>query len=96
MMYIGGLFYGTAVFFPMILALYWKRGTSEGAIAAIVVSVALGLYSEFYLSGKAEGILGIPSNLLAAMAGLATFIIVSLATKSPTTEQLAVITEKRD
>ena len=28
MMYVGGLFYGTAVFIPMVMALYWKRGTA--------------------------------------------------------------------
>ena len=95
MMYVGGLFYGTAVFIPMVMALYWKRGTAQAALAAIISSIVVGLYSEYFLSGQVQGLLGMPSNLLATLVGLAVFFVVSLVTPPPKESQLRVIEESK-
>ena len=95
MMYVGGLFYGTAVFVPTMLAIYWKRGTAQAALAAIISSMAVGLYSEYFLSGQVQGLLGMPSNLLATLVGLAVFFVVSLVTPPPKESQLRVIEESK-
>ena len=95
MMYVGGLFYGTAVFIPMIMAIYWKRGTATAALLGMLTSMGVGLYSEYFMSGVYEGFLGMPSNLLATIVGLAVFVGVSLITPPPTREQLRVWEESR-
>lgn len=81
--YVAGLFYSTAVFFPMILGTFWKRGNAQGAFAGIVVAIVVGAISEFVLKGNATGILGLPSNILGSLSGLIVFVVVSLATPKP-------------
>ena len=90
MMYVGGLFYGTAVFIPMVMALYWKRGTTAAALTSIVVACVVGLYSEYFLSGKVDGLLGMPSNLLATIISVVVFVCVSLMTPKPSEAQLEI------
>lgn len=90
MMYVGGLFYGTAVFIPMVMALYWKRGTTAAALTSIVVTCVVGLYSEYFLSGKVDGLLGMPSNLLATIISVVVFVCVSLMTPKPSEAQLEI------
>ena len=91
MMYVGGLFYGTAVFIPMIMALYWKRGTTAAALSSIIVSIGVGLYSEYFLSGQVSGLLGMPSNLLATIVSIVVFVCVSLVTPKPSSKQLEIV-----
>ncbi len=93
MMYVGGLFYGTAVFIPMFMALYWKRGTAQATLISMLVTMGVGLYSEYFMAGKLEGFLGMPSNLLATIVSLIVFVVVSLLTPPPTDNQLSVIAE---
>lgn len=93
MMYVGGLFYGTAVFVPMILGIYWKRGTASAALAAMISAAAVGLCSEYFLAGQAGGLLGMPSNLLATIVSVAVFLSVSLVTPPPSAQQLEIIAE---
>ena len=96
MMYVSGLFYGTAVFIPMIMAIYWKRGTNQGALAAIIAAMVVGLYSEYFLYGQASGFLGaIPSNLLSTLVSIIVFVAVSLLTPPPAPEKLAAIAERK-
>ena len=92
-MYVGGLFYGTAVFVPMILGIYWKRGTASAALAAMISAAAVGLCSEYFLAGQAGGLLGMPSNLLATIVSVAVFLSVSLVTPPPSAQQLEIIAE---
>ena len=81
-MYAVGLFYGTAVFIPMIAALYWKRGTAAGALTSMIASIVVGLYVEYFVYGKADGLIGtIPSNLIAIVVSLILFVGVSLLTQ---------------
>lgn len=89
--YVAGLFYSTAVFFPMILGTFWKRGNAQGAFAGIVVAIVVGAISEFVLKGNATGILGLPSNILGSLSGLIVFVVVSLATPKPLDENIDFI-----
>lgn len=91
MMYVGGLFYGTAVFIPMVMALYWKRGTATAALSSIIVAIVVGLYSEYFLSGQVSGLLGMPSNLLSTLASVVVFVCVSLVTPKPSPQQLEIV-----
>ncbi|WP_066496392.1 sodium:solute symporter family protein [Abyssisolibacter fermentans] len=77
--YLGGLFYSTAVFMPLILGLYWKRATTKGAYYSIITALIVGLYSNFFLVGKTSGILSMPSNILAVIAGTLVLISISIA-----------------
>lgn len=90
-MYLGGLFYSTAVFCPLIIGLYWKRANEAGALASMFSAVAVGLFSEFFLAGKVSGLLGMPSNILAFFVGLAVLIGVSLLTKPPHEDKIGFL-----
>ena len=90
-MYLGGLFYSTAVFFPLIIGLWWKRATAPAALISMVAAVVVGLVSEFFLAGQAPGILGLPSNVMAASTSLILFVIISLLTPPPSEEKLAFL-----
>lgn len=81
-MYAVGLSYSTAVFIPMLAALYWKRGTAAGALTSMISSIIIGFYVEYFVYGKVEGFIGtIPSNLVAIVVSLVSFVVVSLLTK---------------
>lgn len=79
-MYLGGLFYSTVVFFPLVIGLFWKRATAPAALISMVCAAAVGLFSEFFLAGKAGGLLGVPSNVAAASVSLLLFVAISLLT----------------
>lgn len=80
-MYLGGLFYSTVVFFPLVIGLFWKRATASAALISMVCAVAAGLVSEFFLAGKVPGLLGIPSNVAAAGVSLILFVAITLVTE---------------
>ena len=81
--YLGGLFYSTAVFMPLILGLYWDKATTKGAYYSIIITVLVGLFCDFFLAGKVNGILGLPSNIIAIVVGTVVFIGISLITSKP-------------
>ena len=83
--YLAGLFYSAAVFFPVVFGVYWKRGNAEGCFAAILTSVAVGFFVEYGCGGAW---LGLPSNAIAALAGILVLVVVSLCTPPPSEEQL--------
>lgn len=93
-MYLGGLFYSTAVFFPLVIGLFWKRATAPAALASMICAVVAGLASEFFLAGKAPGLLGLPSNVIASSVSLALFVLISLATPKPPEEKTAFLSHK--
>lgn len=82
-MYLGGLFYSTSVFFPLIIGMKWRRATAPAAIISIIASVTVGLLAELVFKGSASGMFSLPSNVLSALTSLIVFIIVSIMTKKP-------------
>ncbi|GAA0182222.1 sodium:solute symporter [Clostridium sediminicola] len=86
--YLGGLFYSTAVFMPLIIGLYWKNATTKGAFYSIIITVLVGLFSDFFLAGKVSGIFGLPSNIIAVLVGTLSFVGISLITAKPNNETI--------
>ncbi len=83
--YVGGLFYSAAVFFPLMMGVYWKRGNGTGALVGILLGLAVGVIVEFALGGK---FMGIPSNMLAAGASILGLVLGSLFTAPPSQDKL--------
>ena len=92
-MYLGGLFYSTSVFFPLIVGMKWKRATAPAAIISILASVSVGILAEIVFADATTGIFSIPSNVLSASTSLIVFIIVSLITKKPDRSKLEFLEE---
>jgi len=85
LVYLAGLFYSAAVFFPVVFGVYWKRGNAAGSFSAIIASLAAGFFIEYGCGGT---LLGLPSNAVAALAGILVLIFVSLCTPPPDAERL--------
>ena len=88
--YLAGLFYSAAVFFPLILGVYWKRGNATGCFSAIIVSLIAGFFTEY---GHGGVLLGLPSNAVAALSGIVALVAVSLCTPPPSPEKLKCLEE---
>lgn len=92
-MYLGGLFYSTSVFFPLIIGMKWRRATAPAAIISIIASVTVGLLAELVFNGSVSGVFSLPSNVLSALTSLIVFIIVSLMTKKPDEKKLEFLNQ---
>ena len=92
-MYLGGLFYSTSVFFPLIIGMKWRRATAPAAIISIIASVTVGLLAELGFDGSVSGVFSLPSNVLSALTSLIVFIIVSLMTKKPDEKKLEFLNQ---
>lgn len=92
-MYLGGLFYSTSVFFPLIIGMKWRRATAPAAIISIIASVTVGLLAELVFNGSVSGVFSLPSNVLSALTSLIVFIIVSLITKKPDEKKLEFLNQ---
>lgn len=77
--------YASGVFIPLILGLFWKRGTKEGAIAAILLGGLAG-------TSGAVGLVDyqVPDIIIGGAVSLVAFVVVSLLTKAPTEAELAL------
>lgn len=89
--YSAGLFYSAAVFFPIILGIYWKRGNERGALCGIIAALFTGLCIEYVFGGM---LWGIPSNMLAALSSIVMFIAISLCTAPPNEKKLECLRER--
>jgi SSS family solute:Na+ symporter len=65
---------------PIVGAFFWKRGTAEGALAAIILAGALVLT----LQATSTQLLGQGSGVWGLLASVLLFVGVSLTTKAPT------------
>lgn len=78
---------------PLVIGLVWKRATAPAAFISMLCAVAVGLISEFFLVGKAPGILGLPSNVMAAATSLVVFMAATALTKAPPAEKTAFLSK---
>jgi SSS family solute:Na+ symporter len=69
---------------PVVLGVYWRRGTRAGATASMVVGAAVAL--GWMAAGRPFGVHGFIPGVLSS---LVTFVLVSLATRPPDSELLA-------
>lgn len=78
--------YAAGVFIPVVLGLYWSRGTAAGAIAAIVGGSLSGLAIARGWVSAAELplISGLPAIVLGALVSLVLYAGVSLMSRPPT------------
>lgn len=80
-----------ACFFPaLVLGIFWKRATKQGAVAGMLVGLGLTLYYlinvKFYGMDKWFGITDVSAGMFGIPAGFLTIIVVSLLTKAPDEE----------
>jgi solute:Na+ symporter, SSS family len=71
--------YAAGVFVPVVLGLYWRRGTAAGAITGIVGGAAAGV-------AAAQGWVSlpvVPDIVAGAAVSLVLYVVVSLATPPP-------------
>jgi len=75
--------YAAGVFVPVVLGLYWPRGTAAGAVAGIAGGSLAGLAAARGWIAVAELplIAGMPSIVLGALVSLVLYVGVSLATR---------------
>lgn len=78
--------YASGVFVPVILGLFWNRGTRQGAIVAIIAGAVVG-------TAGATGLVTypVPAIIVGGLVSLIAFIAVSLSTKRPTKEELQMV-----
>ncbi len=80
-----------ACFFPaLVLGVFWKRATKQGAIAGMLVGLGLTLFYligvKFYGMTKWLGISDVSAGIFGIPAGFATIALVSLFTPEPDRE----------
>ncbi|MEU0239789.1 sodium:solute symporter family protein [Nocardiopsis sp. NPDC006198] len=76
--------YGAAITPVVLSVLFWKRATTAGAVAALVVGAATTI--GWQLAGTPAGLNGVIAALPAALVAL---VVVSLLTKAPDPERVA-------
>jgi cation/acetate symporter len=91
----------SGLFFPLVLGVWWKRATREGAIAGILAGLASGTAYLIYVYPKFMGnapILGIDHlrfGMIGAPVCLVVMVVVSLMTKAPDAATQRMIEETR-
>lgn len=70
---------------PVLFGLYWKRATSTGAIASVVVTVVLMIALTFGLNNLS---FGFHPLIISSIIGTITMVVVSMMTQAPTEETL--------
>jgi cation/acetate symporter len=89
-----------AAFFPaLVLGIFWKRATSAGAVAGMLVGFGLTLYYlinvKFYGMTPWFGIKDISAGVFGIPAGFLTIVVVSLLTPAPRQEVQAFVESVR-
>jgi solute:Na+ symporter, SSS family len=72
-----------ALFVPIVGALFWRRATATGALVSIVVSSLVVVYLLV-----TEGLLSNDPIIYGMVVSLLVFVVVSLLTRAPSSEQL--------
>ena len=73
-------------FVPMVIGIYWKRGTAYGAIASVISGfIVLIILSQFSIS-----ILGLHNIVPSLLIALISYILVSLCTKPLTHKEMKI------
>jgi cation/acetate symporter len=97
----------SGLFFPLVLGVWWKRATREGAIAGIVTGIGSGLFYLLWVYPKFSNaiwgvtntpILGIDHlrfGLIGAPICLVVMVVVSLMTKEPSPATQKMVDDTR-
>jgi len=89
-----------ACFFPaLVLGIFWKRATRQGAIAGMLVGMGLTLYYllgvKFFAMAKWFDISDISAGIFGIPAGFLTIVVVSLLTPAPDAATQAMVEHVR-
>jgi cation/acetate symporter len=97
----------SGLFFPLVLGVWWKRATREGAIAGIITGISSGLFYLLWVYPKFSNaiwgvtntpILGIDHlrfGLIGAPICLVVMVVVSLMTKEPSPATQKMVDDTR-
>ncbi|OOG24599.1 cation acetate symporter [Thioalkalivibrio denitrificans] len=89
----------SGLFFPLVLGVWWKRANRPGAIAGMLVGLAVGSwYLYMVYAGGMEPWLGLDHlrfGIVGAAASVIAMVVVSLMTKEPDAETQAMVDEVR-
>jgi cation/acetate symporter len=89
----------SGLFFPLVLGVWWKRANTAGAIAGMVVGLAVGTWYLYMVKWGGMtpwyGIDDVRFGIIGAGASLIAMVVVSLLTKEPDAETQAMIDEVR-
>jgi cation/acetate symporter len=97
----------SGLFFPLVLGVWWKRATREGAIAGIITGISSGLFYLLWVYPKFSNaiwgvtntpILGIDHlrfGLIGAPICLIVMVVVSLMTKEPSPSVQKMVDDTR-
>ena len=76
----------SGLFFPLVLGVWWKRANAPGAIAGMLVGLAVGTWYLIHVRTGGAPIWGVTQltfGIHGALASLVSMVVVSLATKEP-------------
>ena len=91
----------SGLFFPLILGVWWKRATREGAIAGMIAGLASGtayliyVYPKFMGNPAWLGIDHLRFGIIGASVCLVVMVVVSLMTKEPNSATQKMVDEVR-
>ena len=88
----------SGLFFPLVLGVWWKRANAHGAVAGMLVGLAVGTWYLIHVrTGGAEiwGVTQLTFGIHGALASLVSMVVVSLATKAPDAATMRMVDEVR-
>jgi cation/acetate symporter len=89
----------SGLFFPLVLGVWWKRANREGAIAGMALGLGAGSWYLYMVKWGGMkpwyGIDDLRFGIIGASVSLIAMVVVSLLTKEPDAETIAMIDEVR-
>jgi len=89
----------SGLFFPLVLGVWWKRATRAGAIAGMVLGLGAGTWYLYMVKWGGMkpwyGMDDLRFGIIGASVSLVAIIVVSLMTKAPDKETMAMVDEVR-
>ena len=91
----------SGLFFPLVLGIWWKRATREGAVAGMILGLASGTAYLIYVGPKFMaqtpwlGIDHLRFGIIGASVSLIAMVVVSLMTKEPDSATQKMVDEVR-
>ncbi len=88
----------SGLFFPLVLGVWWKRANAQGAVAGMLIGLAVGTWYLIHVRTGGTPIWGVTQltfGIHGALASLVSMVVVSLATKAPDAATQRMVDEVR-